>query len=134
MISPATYRQVHLPVELRMAARIQPFGVHHCGDNTHRIAPAYAELPICYLEVGWGSDVAACREALPDAFLNLRLSPVRMLQATPQTIAEDTDKLLRAAGPLGQVGVCCINMDAGTPDDNLFAMFEVIERYRRYGG
>jgi hypothetical protein len=134
MISPPTYRQVHLPVELRMAARIQPFGVHHCGDNTHRIAPAYAELPICYLEVGWGSDVAACREALPDAFLNLRLSPVRMLQATPQMIAEDTERLLRAAGPLGQVGVCCINMDAGTPDDNLFAMFEVIERYRRYGG
>jgi len=24
-------------------------------------------------------------------------------------------------------------MDYGTPDDNIFAMFEVVERYRRYG-
>jgi len=132
MISPKSYREMHLPVEQRMAKRIQPFGVHHCGDNMHRIAPIYAELPACYFEVGWGSDVAACREALPDAFLNLRLSPVRMLQCTPQEIAEDTEKLLLAARPLAQIGVCCINMDAGTPDDNIFAMFEVVQRYRCY--
>jgi uroporphyrinogen-III decarboxylase len=133
MISPASYRELHLPVEQRMAARIQPFGVHHCGENMHKVAPLYAELPASYFEVGWGSDVAACRAALPDAFLNLRLNPVRMLQGTPQEIAEDTDKLLAAAGPLEQAGVCCINMDHGTPDDNIFAMFEVVQRYRRYG-
>jgi uroporphyrinogen-III decarboxylase len=133
MISPASYRAMHLPVEQAMARRIGPFGIHHCGDNTHRIAPAYAELPLAYLEVGWGSDVAACRRALPDAFLNLRLSPVRMLQCKPREIAEDTEGLLRAAGPLERVGICCINMDHGTPDDNLWAMFEVIERYRRSG-
>jgi uroporphyrinogen-III decarboxylase len=134
MISLASYRHLHLPVEQGMAARIQPFGIHHCGDNAHRIAPAYAELSICYLEVGWDSDVATCRRALPKAFLNLRLSPVRMLQCTPQEIARDTEALLLAAGPLDRVGMCCINMDYGTPDDNLFAMFEVVERFRRYGG
>jgi uroporphyrinogen-III decarboxylase len=134
MISPASYRAMHLPVEQAMARRIAPFGVHHCGDNTHRIAPAYAELPLTYLEVGWGSDVAACRRPLPDAFLNLRLSPVRMLQATAHEIAADTEALLQAAGPLQRVGVCCINMDHGTPDDNLWAMFDVVRRYRRYGG
>ena len=134
MISLASYQHLHLPAELGMAARIQPVGIHHCGDNAHRIAPAYAELPICYLEVGWGSDVATCRRALPEAFLNLRLSPVRMLQCTPQEIAHDTEALLLAAGPLDRLGMCCINMDYGTPDDNLFAMFEVVERFRRYGG
>jgi uroporphyrinogen-III decarboxylase len=133
MISPASYRELHLPVEQRMAARIQPFGVHHCGENMQKVAPLYAELPACYFEVGWGSDVAACRQALPDAFLNLRLNPVRMLQCTPQEIAADTEKLLVAAGPLEQAGVCCINMDHGTPDDNIFAMFEVVQHYRRYG-
>jgi uroporphyrinogen-III decarboxylase len=133
MISPDSYRALHLPVERRMAERIQPFGIHHCGDNTHKMAPIYAELPVCYVEVGWGSDVACCRQALPDAFLNLRLSPVRMLQAAPQEVAEDTEKLLLGAGPLEQVGVCCINMDYGTPDDNISAMFEVVQRYRRYG-
>ncbi len=133
MISPRSYREMHLPVEQRMAERIQPFGVHHCGDNLHRIAPVYAELPLRMVGVGWGSDVASCRESLPDAFFNLRLSPVRMLQCTPPEIAEDTEKLLLAAGPLEQAGVCCINMDYGTPDDNVFAMFEVVQRYRRYG-
>ena len=133
MISPSSYREMHLPVELRMAERIQPFGVHHCGDNLHRIAPVYAELSATFFGVGWGSDVARSRESLPDAFFNLRLSPVRMLQCTPPEIAEDTEKLLLAAGLLEQAGVCCINMDYGTPDDNIFAMFEVVQRYRRYG-
>lgn len=133
MISPDSYRKLHLPVEQLMARRIQPFGIHHCGDNMHRIAPLYAELPACYFEVGWGSDVAVARQALPDAFLNLRLNPVRMLQCTPQEIAEDTEKLLLAAGPLHQIALCCINMDYGTPDDTISAMFEVIQRYRRYG-
>lgn len=130
MISPKSYRDIQLPTEKRMAERILPYGIHHCGDNLHKIAPVYAELPLTMVDVGWGSDVAAVREALPDAFLNLRLNPVRMLQATPQEIAADTESLLKAAGPLERAGVCCINMDYGTPDDNIFAMYQVVERYR----
>jgi hypothetical protein len=133
MISPQSYRRLHLPVEQRMARRIQPFGIHHCGNLTGEMAAAYAELPLRYVEVGWGSDVAAARRALPGLFLNLRLSPVRMLQGTPAEMAGDTEALLRAAGALELTGLCCINMDYGTPDDNLFAVFEVVQRYRRYG-
>ncbi|NLF76658.1 MAG: hypothetical protein GX573_13255 [Chloroflexi bacterium] len=133
MISPESYRAIQLPVEQRMAARIQPYGIHHCGSNLHRIAPVYAETGAIFYDVGWGSDPAACRAALPDAFLNLRLSPVRMLQGSPAEIAADTERLLRAAGPLEGVGVCCVNMDAGTPDDNIFAMFDVVQRHRAYG-
>jgi uroporphyrinogen-III decarboxylase len=131
MISPKSYREMQLPIEQKMAERMQPYGIHHCGSNAHVVAAEYARLPIAYLEVGWGSDIARCREALPDVFLNLRLSPVRMLTCTPREIAQDTDELLLAAAPLDRVGVCCINMDAGTPDDNIFAMVEVVERYRR---
>lgn len=133
MISPKSYREMQLPIELKLAERLQPFGIHHCGDNLQRVAAEYAKLPLVYCEVGWGSDVTRVREALPGVFLNLRLSPIRMLQGTPQEIAEDTEKLLRAAGPLEKAGVCCINLDHGTPDDNVFAMFEVIQRYRRHG-
>jgi len=122
MISPRSYRSIQLPIEQQMAQRIQPFGIHHCGSNLQQYASAYAELPLEFVDVGWGSDVAACREVLPDAFFNLRLSPVRMLTCTPQEIAADTESLLRAAGPRELAGVCCINMDYGTPDDNVFAM------------
>jgi uroporphyrinogen-III decarboxylase len=134
LISPKSYRDFLLAVEQRMASRIQPYGIHHCGDNLHRVAPVYAELPLTMVDVGWGSDVTAVRQTLPDVFLNLRLSPVRMLQATPQEIAADTENLLKATAPLENVGVCCINMDYETPDENIFAMFEVVEKYRQYGG
>lgn len=136
MISPASYAEIQFPSEFRLAERLQPFGVHHCGSNLHRIAPEYARLPAAYFEVGWGSDVAQSLAALPDAFMNLRLSPVRMLQQTPDALAADTEKLLgaaAAAGALGRVGLCCINMDYGTPDENLFAMHAVVEKYRRMG-
>jgi hypothetical protein len=133
MISPKSYREMQLLIEQQLAAKLQPFGIHHCGDNLQRVAAEYAKLPLAYVEAGWGSDVARVREALLDVFLNLRLSPIRMLQCTPSEIAEDTEKLLQAAGPLEKVGVCCINLDHGTPDENLFAMFEVIQRYRKYG-
>lgn len=131
MVSPQSYRSLQLPVEKRMAARLQPFGIHHCGDNLQRYASAYAELPLDFVDVGWGSDVAACRKLLPNVFFNLRLSPVRMLTCTPEEIAADTESLLRAAGPLELAGICCINMDYGTPDENLFAMYAVVEKYRQ---
>ena len=130
MISPKSYRSIQLPIEQKMAQRLQPFGIHHCGDSLQRYASAYRELPLAFIDVGWGSDVVACRQALPETFFNLRLSPVRMLTCTPQEIARDTEYLLQAAGPLELAGVCCINMDYGTPDDNLFAMVEVVERFR----
>lgn len=133
MISPKSYRDFHLAVEQQMAARIQPYGIHHCGNNLHHIAPIYAELPLTMVDVGWGSDITAVRQALPDVFLNLRLDPVRMLQATPQEIAADTENLLKAAGSLENAGICCINMDYGTPDENIFAMFEVVKKYRTNG-
>lgn len=130
MISPRSYRAMQLPIEQQMATCLQPFGIHHCGDNLQRYANAYAELPLAFVDVGWGSDVAACRQALPLAFFNLRLSPVRMLTCSPSEIAADTETLLQATGPLELAGVCCINMDYGTPDENIFAMYEVVEKYR----
>jgi hypothetical protein len=66
---------------------------------------------------------------LADAFLNLRLSPVRMLQLGEQEIYDDVRGLLRAAGRRERVGVCCINMDRDTPDDNVRAMFRAVGDY-----
>src|SRR5450756_650774 len=124
---------MQFPTEHRIAERLQPFGIHHCGSNLHVVAPEYAKLSPVFVDVGWGSDVARCREMLPHAFLNLRLNPVRMLNCTPREIADDTKSLLCAARSLERIGVCCINMDHATPDENIFAMFEVVERYRTYG-
>jgi uroporphyrinogen-III decarboxylase len=130
MISPGDYERFVLPYERRLAERLQPYGIHHCGHNMHLFAGRYAQTPASLFDIGWGSDVAACREALPSCFFSLRLSPVRMLQCTPDEIAADTETLLSRAGPVDQTALCCINMDYGTPDTNIRAMYEVVQRYR----
>jgi len=124
MISPAIYEKNLLPFERELADRLRPFGVHHCGNNLQKFAEHYAKCGIVFCDVGWGSDVAQCSEKLPDTFLNLRLNPVRMLQENAEAIYRDTRNLLLAAGRTSKVGVCCINMDYGTPDENILAMFK----------
>ena len=131
MISSSLYEKVLLPYELYLAERLQPYGIHHCGDKLHRFVKVYSRIPAIFFDVGWGSDVRKCRQALPDVFLNLRLSPVRMLQCSAAEIYQDATSLLQAAGSPRQVGVCCINMDAGTPDENVRAMIAAAEEYSR---
>jgi hypothetical protein len=127
MISPATYEQYLLPYEKVLAKKLAPYGIHHCAGNLHTFSGGYSEVPVVFFDVGWGSDMARCREAFPDAFLNLRLNPVRMLQLTPEEIRRDTERLLKAEGATDRVGICCINMDYGTPDENLLAVLKVAE-------
>lgn len=134
MISPRLYRKAMLPMEQRMAPSLQPYGVHHCGIGMERYAGAYAQIPVSYCDVGWGSDTRKCREQLPDAFLGLRLNPVRMLTATAAEIRADLQSLLDPLDSLDRIGVCCINMDAGTPMENLVTVCEMIEEYRRNRG
>ena len=124
MISPAVYRKSLLPWHSYLAQRLRPFGIHHCGENLHFFASAYAETQAVFYDVGWGSDVTRCSTALPSAFLNLRLNPVRLLSGTAQEVRQDVLELLRAAGRDSRVGLCCINMDYGTPDENVRAIFE----------
>jgi uroporphyrinogen-III decarboxylase len=129
MISPATYEKYLLPYEMHLAEHIQPYGIHHCGNNLQLYASAYGKVPLVFLDVGWGSDVVRCRDAFPETFLNLRLSPVDMLWKKPEEIREITTQLLIAGYYPGKTGVCCINMDYGTPDENVMAMMDTVENY-----
>ena len=133
MISPKLYERALLPFECRLAAELRPYGIHHCGDNLHRFAHLYARTGAVFYDVGWGSDVAAVSRALPDAFLNLRLSPVRMLQQSAAAIRADALRLLEAAGRTSRVGLCAINMDYGTPEENVHAMFRAAAEFAPCG-
>ena len=130
MISPWLYRERLLPWHRYLARRLGPFGFHHCGDNLHLFAQAYAETRAVFYDVGWGSDVARCSAALPGAFLNLRLSPVRLLSCTAEDVRREGLELLRAAGRNSHVGLCCTNMDYGTPDENVRAIFEAARDFK----
>lgn len=131
MISPALYERYLLPFELRLSAEMPPYGIHHCGDNLELFASLYSQSRAVFYDVGWGSDVARVSRELPEAFLNLRLSPVRMLQEKAETIRADALRVLEAAGRTANVGLCCINMDHGTPEENVLAMFRAAEEFGR---
>ncbi|MFQ5855470.1 MAG: hypothetical protein ACE5LU_07515 [Anaerolineae bacterium] len=121
------YEELLLEHDAWVGRQLPPLGFHHCGDNAHLYAPLYARAGAVYLDVGWSSDVAACRAALPDAWLSLRLNPVKMLTATPEEVTTDVESLLQAHGaPWDKVAVCCINMDYGTPDEAIRAMFHTV--------
>ena len=128
MISPALYREFLFPLERDLASRFRPYGIHHCGDNLHLFADLYAELEPEFVDVGWGSDVARCRALLPASFLNLRLSPVRVLGETQDTVRRDVEELLAQVESGDRIGLCCINMDYGTPDANVHAILEAAAR------
>ncbi len=131
MISPVMYEDLLLEHDTWLGRQLPPLGFHHCGDNAHLFAPLYARAGAVYLDVGWGSDIATCRAALPDAWISLRLNPVKMKDATPEEAAADTEGLLQAHGaPWDKVAVCCINMDYGTPDEVVRAMFQTVARHR----
>ncbi len=134
MISPKMYHEFLLPYERELARDSYPYGVHHCGVDMHKVCKEYAQVDgLEFFDVGWGSDIAACRAALPNAFFSLRLSPIRVASATPDQVAADAEGLLRAAGPLHQAALCCINLDDTTPDENVRAIFQIAEQYRNYG-
>jgi Uroporphyrinogen decarboxylase (URO-D) len=131
MISPDQYRQFLFKYDRQMSEKFSPYGIHYCGNNMHVMCYEFAKLrQVCFYDVGWGSDVQRCREALPDKFLSLRLNPVRMLTEPSEVIKKDIEKLLSHAGDLRKVGLCCINMDYGTPDDNILKIFQVANEYR----
>ena len=132
MISKEMFERYLLPYECWLAERLQPYGIHHCGDNLEHVVEAYGRVPgLAYVDVGWSSDVAACRNALPDVFFSLRLSPVRLRTQTPDQVRADVAWLLDQAGPLDKLALCCIAMDYGTPDENVRALFEAAELLRR---
>ena len=87
MISTAHYEAFLRPIDADWSLRRRPFGVHYCGADPHRYAEALAGLPhLDFLDVGWGGDVAALRAKLPRTFLNLRLSPVEIVDWSPARI------------------------------------------------
>ncbi|MBN2270486.1 MAG: hypothetical protein JXN61_07725 [Sedimentisphaerales bacterium] len=132
MISVADYERFLFEYDARWSRKYRPFGIHFCGGDAHRFAEAFARLPhLDFLDVGWGSDVAALRKRLANTFLNIRLSPVEIIG---NTCAEIEQTILRLAGDSANpqlTGFCCINMDEKVADEKITAIFQTVEELRR---
>jgi len=131
MLSAEAYEQFLLEPDQKLADSLKPFGIHHCGNNMEKFAASYGKIDgVVFFDVGWGSDVKACRETLPEAFLNLRLCPVTLARCSPAEIVADVNRLAAESRNLDQTGFCCINLDDTVPDENIRALFHAVERLR----
>jgi hypothetical protein len=134
MISVEHYEQFLFPLDEAWSRRRRPFGIHYCGEDPHRYAESFAKLPhLDFLDVGWGGDLKILRENLPNTFLNIRLSPVEIIDQSPSEIENTITRLVRDSGDLNLTGVCCINMDDKVKDENITTIFETVAELRKGG-
>jgi hypothetical protein len=132
MISVEDYEKFLLPIDTLWSNTLQPYGIHFCGADPHRFADSYAKLPrLDFLDVGWGGDLKMLREKLPNTFLNIRLSPVEILEQSEDEIHNTICQLVEESGDPYLTGVCCINMDANVPDSKVSAIFSTVKQFRQ---
>ena len=131
MISAKDYETALLPIDAEWSRRYRPFGIHYCGQDPHRFAASFAKLPhLDFLDVGWGGDIKTLRQYLPNTFLNLRLSPVEIIETSTDDLASTIRRLVQESGNPWLTGVCCINMDDQVTDDKIATIYSTVEALR----
>ena len=131
MISSEHYEEFLFPIDRYWSERYRPFGIHYCGKDPHRYAEAFAKLPhLDFLDVGWGGDVKKLRQALPNTFLNIRLSPVEIVSQSEEEIHQTIIRLVGDSGNPYLTGICCINMDDQVSDGKITAILETVRELR----
>jgi hypothetical protein len=132
MVSEDQYREFILPVDQSWSKSSRPYGIHFCGHDPHRFASSFAQVPyLDFLDVGWGGDIKILRKHLPRTFLNLRLSPVEIVNQTPDAIRESITKRIEDSANPYLTGVCCINMDDKVDDEKVTSIFEAVIEIRK---
>ena len=132
MISVEDYENFMLPFDIEWSQKFRPFGIHYCGVDPHRMAESYARIPhLDFMDVGWGGDLKILRKHLPGTFLNIRLSPVEIINQTKDEIRETIIRLVMESGNPSLTGVCCINMDDKVEDDKVIEIFKTVEELRK---
>jgi hypothetical protein len=121
-----------MQADIAWMTRHRPFGIHFCGKDPHRFAEVFGRLPsLDFLDVGWGGQVRKLRDHLPTTFLNIRLSPVEIIDSSVGQIQEIVTRLVHESGNPWLTGVCCVNMDDKVTDDKISAIFETVQELRR---
>ncbi|MHC4617735.1 MAG: uroporphyrinogen decarboxylase family protein [Planctomycetota bacterium] len=131
MISVEDYKKFLLTYDEQWSEKYRPFGIHFCGKDPDRYAEVFAELGrVDFLDVGWGGDVAKLRQHLPNTFLNIRLSPVEIIEQSASEINATIRKLVGESGNPRLTGVCCINVDEKVTDDRITCIFQTVAALR----
>ena len=128
MISPRTYAEAVLPADLWFREHFLDFGIHHCGVFTAYIE-VYKALRPNGLDMGWGTDWRAVREAYPSLPLSLEIQDSAILGKTPAELDEMVAGMAEAAAPLELISRMWVAEAAPeTPDETVRTLMTAGER------
>lgn len=118
MISQKSYEKFLLEPDIKLAKHFKPFGIHHCGQSMEHVVEGYVKVKdLLFAEVGAGSDISKVRATLPETWLNLRYSPVKLKTASDHEIAAEIETMSNSAGKL--YSMSCVGIDSETSDQRV---------------
>jgi hypothetical protein len=114
LVSPASYRELLLPFDQRLAAVYGSIGVHNCAWNATPYLDAYAQVPgLGYIDMGLHSDLGRARWLFPHARRALMYTPMHLANKPAAGFRADIERIAREYGPCDLVFA---DIEAGTPD------------------
>lgn len=138
LVGPELYEEWIAPRTQRYVDAIHAAGglvrLHICG-RTEQLAPTIAGYGVDMIDIDFGNDIAAMREAFAAAAddgigpaIAGNIDPVTELKdGTPEQITRRLTECRAAAGPRFMVGAGC-EVPRGTPEENVQAMRQFAER------
>ena len=99
MISPKTYTEQVLPSDLRLRRNVRKLALHHCGRMDGYLHGYQQLAPLEYLEVGWGTSVAAVRQAFPHTVLDLMINVYDVVGMSASTLRDVVAEMVRQGAP-----------------------------------
>ena len=128
LISLETYETFLFEYDSKLSRQFMPFGIHHCGGNMQRLAPAYARLAPAFIEIGAFSDISNTLKHFDIATaVNLRYSPRDLATKTPEEIRHETVRMKQEAAVFERVSLSCVGIDADAPKANITAFLEAAQ-------
>lgn len=128
MVAPQTYAEVVRPADAWLREHYTDWHLHHCGVFTPYIE-VYQSLRPTTLDVGWGTDWRAVREAYPTTPLSLEIQDAAILGQTPGQLDDLVGEMVEAAGPPELIyRIWVAEAAPETPDETVRALMTAGER------
>jgi hypothetical protein len=121
LVSPATYRDLLLPYDRKLAEVYDCLGIHNCAWTVNPYLNHYASIPhIAYVDMGVKSDLPRVKQLFPDARRAVMYSPTDLANLPLSQIESDLRRIARELAPCE---VVFADIEAGTPADRVRAVF-----------
>ena len=132
MFPPDFYVDFVMETDVRLARRIQPFGIHHHGRTDNGHLDAYKELetksdvPMELFDLDWNADFAYFRKLFPDTYLFYLMDPVQIANGGYDSYIREIDRSINALGGCDKVCFVAGDLDDQVAPDQVKALVRSI--------